>query len=50
MKGISYLTTEAGDKKTVVIDIKLLKDLNRLMDKLEGISDEITIELRKGCT
>ncbi|WP_221389554.1 hypothetical protein [Dyadobacter sp. NIV53] len=47
MKGISYLTDEAGHKKAVVIDFDLLKDRDSLLDILEDIEDEIAIDLRK---
>ena len=47
MKGISYLTDEGGQKKSVVIDFDLLKNRDSLLEVLEDIEDEIAIDLRK---
>ena len=47
MKGISFLTDEEGQKKAVVIDFDLLKDRDSLLDILDDIEDEVTINLRK---
>ncbi|GLU56353.1 RNA methyltransferase [Dyadobacter frigoris] len=47
MEGISYLTDNAGQKKAVVIDFSLLKNKDNLAEILEGIEDEIAVELRQ---
>ncbi|MGV3602380.1 MAG: hypothetical protein ACO1N1_14300 [Dyadobacter fermentans] len=47
MKGVSYLTDEAGQKKAVVIDLELLQHRESLADILEDIEDAVAIETRK---
>ncbi len=47
MKGISYLTDQDGQKKAIVIDFDLFKNRDTLLEIIEDIEDEISIDLRR---